>query len=409
MTTPLCRSCGSPLEVTVVDLGLQPLSNAYLEPGTEAAEGWYPLHARLCTECFLVQVDDVVPPEEIFGDYAYFSSFSDSWLAHARAFTSAMIERFDLDENSFVVEVASNDGYLLRNFVEQAVPALGIEPAANVAATAIAAGIPTEVRFFGLATAEEVATNRGRADLIVANNVFAHVPDLNDFIRGFAALVAADGVISIEVPHLLRLVERAEFDTIYHEHYSYYSLLAAQSALARHGLRVFDVEELATHGGSLRIFATPDSSGRVTSDRVEQVLGLERAAQLDRPEGFADLAARAADCRDGLLAFLEGARDRGEQVVAYGAAAKGNTLLNYVGATPELIAYVADRNPRKQDRLLPGTHIPVVDPSRIETDRPPFVLILPWNLGEEITGQLSAVRSWGGRFLVAVPTLRELG
>lgn len=408
MTAPRCRSCGDPLEVTVVDLGEQPLSNAYVEPGTEADERFYPLHARFCTTCFLVQVDDVVPPEEIFGDYAYFSSFSDSWLEHARQYTDAVVERFGLGADSFVVEVASNDGYLLRNFVERGIPALGIEPAANVAETAVAAGIPTEVAFFGADTAASVAERHGRADLIAANNVFAHIPDLNDFIVGFANLVADDGVITIEIPHLLRLVERAEFDTIYHEHYSYHSLLAARTALARHGLRVFDVDELPTHGGSLRIYATPDGSGRDTTERVGALLDVERAARLDQPAGFADLAERAAACRDGLRAFLDEERAAGRRVVAYGAAAKGNTLLNYAGITPEQLAYVADRNPHKQGRLLPGTHIPVVDPAQIDADQPDVVLILPWNLASELTVQLDAVRSWGGRLVAAVPTLRDL-
>lgn len=408
MTAPRCRSCDEPLEVTVVDLGQQPLSNAYVEPGAEADERFYPLHARFCTVCFLVQVDDVVQPEEIFGDYAYFSSFSDSWLDHARKYTDAVVERFGLDADSFVVEVASNDGYLLRNFVERGIRALGIEPAANVAETAVAAGIPTEVAFFGADTAASVAERHGRADLIAANNVFAHIPDLNDFIVGFANLVAEDGVITIEIPHLLRLVERAEFDTIYHEHYSYHSLLAARTALARHGLRVFDVDELPTHGGSLRIYATPDGSDRVTSDRVGALLDVERAARLDQPAGFADLAERAVACRDGLRAFLEDERAAGRRVVAYGAAAKGNTLLNYAGITPDLLAYVADRNPHKQGRLLPGTHIPVVDPARIDEDRPDVVLVLPWNLADELTVQLAAVRSWGGRLVAAVPVLRDL-
>ncbi|MCU1496685.1 MAG: putative methyltransferase [Acidimicrobiales bacterium] len=408
MTPPACRSCGAPLEVTVVDLGLQPLSNAYLAPGSEDHEQVYPLHARFCERCFLVQVDDVVPPEEIFSDYAYFSSFSDSWLDHARAFTQDAVERFAIDRDSFVVEVASNDGYLLRNFVERGIPVLGVEPAANVAAVAEEGGVPTRVAFFGEDTARAVVAERGRADLVVANNVFAHVPDLNDFIAGFRALVADEGVISIEVPHLLRLVEGGEFDTIYHEHYSYYSLLAASAALGRHGLRVFDVEELPTHGGSLRILATPDAAPRPTSPRVAVLIDSERAAALDRPAGFSDLARRAAACRDELCAYLESARAEGLTVVAYGAAAKGNTLLNFVGATTELVAFVADRSPHKQGRLLPGSHIPVVDPAEIDAQRPDIVLILPWNLADELREQLAPVRSWGGRLVVGVPHVREL-
>jgi SAM-dependent methyltransferase len=408
MTDLACRSCGSPLQVSVVDLGLQPLSNAYLVPGTEAHEQVYPLHARYCATCHLVQVDDVVPPGEIFSDYAYFSSYSESWLAHARAFTADVVDRYDLDDGSFVVEVASNDGYLLRNFVDRGIRCLGIEPAANVAEVARQAGIPTEVTFFGEGSARAVAAEHGRADLIVANNVFAHVPDLNDFVAGLRVLVADDGVISIEVPHLLRLVEGGEFDTIYHEHYSYHSLLAASFSLGRHDLRVFDVEELPTHGGSLRILATPAGSRRPTADRVERLLEIERRASLDRPEGFVGLAARAAACRDELRAFLLEAKARGDVVVAYGAAAKGNTLLNYAGVTPDLIAYVADRNPYKQGRLLPGSHIPVVDPSVLEADHPATVLVLPWNLADELVVQLAPSRDRGARVVVAVPTLREL-
>lgn len=409
MTELTCRSCGSPLRVSVVDLGLQPLSNAYLVPGTESHERVYPLHARYCETCHLVQVEDVVPPDEIFSDYAYFSSFSESWLQHARAFAADVVDRFELDEASFVVEVASNDGYLLRNFVDQGIRCLGIEPAANVAEVARKAGIRTEVAFFGAASAQAVLAEHGHADLIVANNVFAHVPDLNDFVAGFRVLVADEGVISIEVPHLLRLVEGGEFDTIYHEHYSYHSLLAASYVLERHGLRVFDVEELATHGGSLRILATPAGSSRPTANRVARLIETERAASLDRPEGFAGLAARAAACRDELRAFLVGAKDRGEVVVAYGAAAKGNTLLNYARVTPDLIGYVADRNHHKQGHLLPGSHIPVVDPSVLDDDHPATVLVLPWNLADELVAQLEPTRARGARIVVAVPTLRELG
>jgi SAM-dependent methyltransferase len=408
MTDLRCRACDEALTVTVVDLGLQPLSNAYVEPGTEGDEKRYPLHARFCETCNLVQVDDVVPPEEIFSDYAYFSSYSDSWVEHARRFTEMAIDRFDIGPDRFVVEIASNDGYLLKHFVERGVPVLGIEPADNVAEVARAAGVPTESRFFGAATAADVAATGGRADLVVANNVLAHVPDLNDFVAGLALLVAADGVVSIEVPHLLRLVEGVEFDTIYHEHYSYFSLLAASWVLERHGLRVFDVEELPTHGGSLRILATPSAANRETTSRVAAVEAAERAALLDRTDGFVGFARRTEACRDELRSFLEAARDGGDVVVAYGAAAKGNTLLNYAGVTPDPVAYVADRNPHKQGRLLPGSHIPVVGPEQIDLDRPPLVLILPWNLRTEITAQLDHVRGWGGRFVVAVPAIEVI-
>jgi SAM-dependent methyltransferase len=408
VSKPACRVCGAALTVTVVDLGRQPLANAYVRPGTEASEARYPLHARFCEECFLVQVDDVVPAAEIFTDYAYFSSYSDSWVDHARCFAEMAVERFSLTADAFVVEVASNDGYLLKHFVARGVPVLGIEPADNVADVARTAGVPTQTRFFGLETAAAVVAARGPADLVVANNVLGHVPDLNDFVAGLAAAVAGDGVIAIEVPHLLPLVERTEFDTIYHEHYSYFSLLAASGVLARHDLRVFDVEQLPTHGGSIRILATPSGGTHPTSTAVADLLADERAAGLDRPEGFAGFAARAAACRDDLLAFLGRVGRAGEMVVAYGAAAKGNTLLNYAGVGAGDIAYVADRNPHKKGRLLPGTHIPVVDPERIDIDTPPIVLILPWNLRQEITAQLDHIRDWGGRFVVAVPTIEEI-
>lgn len=407
MSDPTCRACGTSLTVTVVDLGQQPLSNAYVQPGTEESEERYPLHARFCEHCFLVQVDDVVTPSEIFSDYAYFSSYSDSWVEHARRFTHEAIDRFELTPEHLVVEVASNDGYLLKHFVARGIPVLGIEPAANVAEVARAAGVATETRFFGADTARAVLDAHGPAELVVANNVFAHVPDLNDFVAGLALLVTHDGVVSIEVPHLLRLIEGTEFDTIYHEHYSYFSLLAARWVLARHGLRVFDVEQLATHGGSLRILATPEGAARPTVDAVDALLAVERAAGLDRPVGFVGFAARAAACRDGLRSYLADAAASGRVVVAYGAAAKGNTLLNYAGIDPGQIAWVADRNPHKQGRLLPGSHIPVVAPEQIDLERPDRVLILPWNLREEITSQLD-LRPWGGRFVVAVPEIEEV-
>jgi len=409
MTSPHCRSCGAPLTRTVVDLGRQPLSNAYLEPDQVADERTYPLHARFCERCFLVQVDDVVPPEEIFGDYAYFSSFSDSWVSHAQQFVKTAVDRFGLGPSSFVVEIASNDGYLLAHLVEAGVPVLGIEPAANVAAVAVERGVPTDVRFFGLDTATDLAERGPLADLIIANNVFAHVPDLNDFVRGLGALLHPDGTISIEVPHLLCLVRDVQFDTIYHEHFSYYSVLAARNVLGRHGLKIVDVERLSTHGGSVRIFAAHERSGRAVSPAVEHVLREERDAGLDRPDGFDGFADRVAACRRGLLDYLVSSAASGRRVVGYGAAAKGNTLLNYAGVGPDLLEYVADRSPHKQGRLLPGSHIPIVDPSRLDRDRPDDILILPWNLRDEVVDQLARARDWGSRFVVAVPEIEFIG
>jgi len=391
--------------MTVLDLGEQPLSNAYVVPGEEAMERSYPLHARFCGACFLVQVDDVVAPAEIFSDYAYFSSFSDSWVEHARRYVDDVSDRFALDGDSKVVEIASNDGYLLRHFLDRSIPALGIEPAANVAEAANSIGVPTIVDFFGSATAAAVTQEHGNADLIVANNVLAHVPDLNDFVEGLAVLLADDGIITIEVPHLLQMVRRAEFDTIYHEHFSYFSLMAASGVLERHGLHVFDVDELPTHGGSLRIYAAAAASVQPVTERVEAVIQQERRAGLDVAEGFSTFAARAEACREGLLEFLERAAVAGQRVVGYGAAAKGNTLLNYAGIGSDLLPWVADRNPRKQDRLLPGSHIPIVGPSRIHDDRPDFVLVLPWNIKDEVVAQLDDVRGWGGTFVTAVPNI----
>jgi len=408
MTVPQCRSCGDPLVCTVVDLGRQPLSNAYLDPGCIADERTYPLHARFCERCFLVQVEDAVPPDDIFTDYAYFSSFSDSWVAHARQFVHAAADRFDLGPSSFVVEIASNDGYLLSHFAELGVPVLGIEPAANVAAVAIERGVPTDVRFFGSHTAAELVERGRPADLIVANNVLAHVPDLNDFVQGLSTLLEPGGTISIEVPHLLRLVRETQFDTIYHEHFSYFSLLSAGEVFERHGLRIVDVERLRTHGGSLRMFVAHAGSDRRVTPVVGEILEEERSAGLDRADGFTGFAARVEACREALVDFLVGARREGRRVVGYGAAAKGNTLLNYAHVGPDLLEYVIDRSPHKQGRLLPGSRVPVVDPARLDRDQPDDILILPWNLRDEIVDQLARVREWGGRFVVAVPSIEVI-
>jgi SAM-dependent methyltransferase len=404
---PRCHSCRSELRHSFVDLGEQPLANDYLTPERLAAgrEQRYPLYARVCGECLLVQVEQVVEPAEIFSDYAYFSSYSTSWLAHCRAYARAASERLGLDSGSLVIEVASNDGYLLENFVAAGVPVLGVEPAANVARAAIAAGIPTEIAFFGRDHAAGILERGLSADLVVANNVLAHVPDLDDFVGGLAAVLKPAGVVSVEVPHLLRLVERTEFDTIYHEHLSYFSLLAARDVLARRGLRVLDVEELETHGGSLRVWAcrADGSADWPETPAVERVLAAERAAGLDTLEGYGGFAERVEGALRDLRAFLARSRAEAARVAAYGAAAKGNTLLNAAGITAEDVAYVVDRNPHKQGRFLPGSHLPIVAPEHVRRDRPDYLLLLPWNLRDEIVGQMADVREWGCRFVVPIP------
>jgi SAM-dependent methyltransferase len=394
-----------------VDLGSMPLANAYLteEQVRAGAELSYPLHARVCDRCHLVQVDDVVPPEAIFSDYAYFSSYSDTWMEHARQFAKQAIDRLGLGAESLVVEVASNDGYLLRHFVDAGVPVLGVEPAANIAGVAVAAGIPTDVRFFGIECATDLVRRGQAADLVVANNVLAHVPDLDDFVRGLAALLKPDGVLTIEVPHLLRMLERVEFDTIYHEHFSYFSLLAATEALAPRGLRVFDVEELATHGGSLRLWVGHDDSCPYpTGDAVGAILDVERTAGLDQPGAYEAFAGRVEHARVSLRGFLDLARTDGRRVAAYGAAAKGNTLLNSCGVTTHDIAYVVDRSPHKQGHFLPGSHLPIFEPDHVRRDQPDFLVILPWNLRDEITEQMADVRDFGCRFVLPIPEVEVL-
>jgi SAM-dependent methyltransferase len=399
------------LRRTLVDLGDQPLANSYLTEDELRAgsERRYPLQARVCDACYLVQVDDVVPPAAIFSDYAYFSSYSDSWVEHSRRYVKQVTDRLALNTNSLVVEVASNDGYLLQHFVDAGVPVLGIEPAENVAEVAVAAGIPTEVRFFGTECADDLVARDVRADLLVANNVLAHVPDLDDFVRGLARVLKPDGVLTIEVPHLLRMLEGVEFDTIYHEHFSYFSLLAATHALSARGLRIFDVEELPTHGGSLRLWAGLDATCPFeTAAAVDVVLTNERAAGLDRAEAYEDFAGKVDHARASLRAFLNRARDDDKRVAAYGAAAKGNTLLNSCAVTTDDVAYVVDRNPHKQGKLLPGSHLPIHDPEHVRVDRPDYLLVLPWNLRDEITEQMADVADWGCRFVVAIPEVQVL-
>jgi predicted TPR repeat methyltransferase len=413
-TTPAavlaCRFCGAALRQSFVDLGMSPLCQKHLRADQlSQMEPFYPLHARVCEQCFLVQVEDVVPPEEIFGDgaYAYFSSYSTSWLEHARRYVETMVRRFALKPDDLALEIASNDGYLLQYFQQAGLRALGIEPASNTAAAARARGIETIVRFFGRETARAVAAERGRARIMTANNVLAHVPDLNDFIAGIPILLAADGVITLEFPHLMRLVEQNQFDTIYHEHFSYLSFETVVQMFAAHGLTVFDVEELPTHGGSLRVYARhAHATTHAVLPSVAALLAREDAAGLRSLDYYRRFGEQVAETKRGLLAFLIEARRAGRQVVGYGAPGKGNTLLNYCGIRTDFLDYTVDRSPHKQGGYLPGTHIPIRAPEEIDRTRPDYVLILPWNLREEIMGQMAHIRGWGGRFVVPIPEVR---
>jgi SAM-dependent methyltransferase len=400
-----CRGCGASVTRSVLDLGSTPLANSYLDAADLALpERKYPLHVFICESCLLVQLKAVVSPQELFTDYAYFSSYSTTWLEHARRFAEMAIARFRLSAASKVVEIASNDGYLLRNFVERGVPVLGIEPAANVAAAARARGVPTETRFFGMACAQELRRHGQAADLIVANNVLAHVPDLQDFLQGAAELLKPDGVLSAEFPHLLQLLQQTQFDTIYHEHFSYLSLQALELVLACAGLRAFDVETLPTHGGSLRLFACrQESRQHPETPNVGAARAIETAGGLHKLTAYDAFAGRVAECRKALIAFIERARQSKQVVAAYGAAAKGNTLLNSCELTVRDIVCVADRSPHKQGRYLPGSRIPIVAPERIADVKPDILLILPWNLRDEIMDEMAHVREWGCRFAVAVP------
>jgi SAM-dependent methyltransferase len=403
-----CRSCGGRLTVTMADLGLQPASNAFLE--SQAAiehERRYPLRAKVCENCKLVQLDFDVAPEELFGNYVYFSSYSDQWLAHAKAYCEMALKRFALTSESLVVELASNDGYLLKNFLKIGIPVLGIDPSDTVAAAAEKIGVPTLVQFFGERVAKELSQQGRQADLIIGNNVLAHVPQLNDFVAGIAALLRTQGSVTIEFPHLLELIRHVEFDTIYHEHFSYFSLYAMEQVFRRHGLRLYDVERLSTHGGSLRIFAAHAARADLSdSASLREVRAQEEAAGLADLKTYMQFAKRVDECRDSLREFLAGAKRDGKRVAAYGAAAKGNTLMNFCGITPDDIAFVADRNPHKQNKLLPGTHIPVISPEELMQAKPDYVLILPWNLRDEISRQLADIKAWGGRFVTPVPLVQ---
>jgi SAM-dependent methyltransferase len=401
-----CRLCGTGLTRTFVDLGMSPLCESYLRAERlDDPETFYPLHVRLCEECLLVQLPAYVPGEDIFSDYAYFSSYSDSWVAHAKRYADEMTARLGLTPDSLVTEVASNDGYLLQHFHAAGIPVLGVEPAGNVAEAARAKGIRTAVRFLGPRTGAEIAAEYGRADLVAANNVFAHVPDILGFAAGLRALVRETGLVTLEFPHLLRLIERRQYDTIYHEHYSYLSLLTASRALETAGLRVVDVDELSTHGGSLRVHARPAEAAGEPGERVKAVLAAEEAVGLHTVAGHEGFAGEVLKIKSDLLGFLLAAAADGKTVAGYGAPGKGNTLLNHCGIRTDLIAYTVDRSPHKQGMFLPGTHIPIYAPERIAETRPDYVLVLPWNLREEIAAQLEYVRSWGGRLVFPIPAL----
>jgi C-methyltransferase C-terminal domain/Putative zinc binding domain/Methyltransferase domain len=407
MRKTACRFCGTELTHVFADLGTSPLANSFLsEEELGQMEPFYPLRALVCHECFLVQLEDYETPEAIFSDYAYFSSYSTTWLDHSRRYAEMAVDRFGLDERSQVVELASNDGYLLQYFVELGVPVLGIEPAANVARVAEEKGIRTLVKFFGRATAREVAAMRN-ADLLIGNNVLAHVPDLNDFVGGMKILLGPRGVITLEFPHLLHLIARNEWDTIYHEHFSYFSFLTVSKVFAAHGLTLFDVDELPTHGGSLRIYGRhADDHSKPLTDRARELLQREREMEFDRLETYLGFSERVKLAKLQVLETLIEQRRDGLRIAAYGAPAKGNTLLNYCGVGTDFIEYTCDLSPHKQGHFLPGSHIPIKPPDTIRETKPDLVFILPWNLREEIMEQLAFVREWGGRFLVRAPELR---
>lgn len=403
-----CRFCHTGLQRTFVDLGMSPLCESFLtREQLNQMEPFYPLHAYLCEECFLVQVEEYVGPEQIFSEYAYFSSYSRAWLEHAKSYADMIVSRLGLDHTSQVIELGSNDGYLLQYFMARGIRVLGVEPAGNVAAAAIAKGVPSTTRLFGLETAQDLLAGGHHPDLIVGNNVLAQVADLNGFVAGMKKLLKPGGVITMEFPHLLRLMDENQFDTIYHEHFSYFSLMSAERIFAAHGLTLFDVEEMWTHGGSLRIYARhQEDEARPVGPRVRALLAREKAVGLDRPERYAAFAEQVRETKWRLLEFLIGAKRRGKSIAGYGAPGKGNTLLNYCGIRTDFLDYTVDRNPYKHGRFTPGTHIPIHPPDKILETRPDYVLILPWNLKDEIMEQMSAVQAWGGQFVVPIPDVK---
>jgi 2-polyprenyl-3-methyl-5-hydroxy-6-metoxy-1,4-benzoquinol methylase len=404
-----CRHCESKLKLTLLELGSSPPSNAYLTSRTlSEPEKWFPLRVMVCENCWLVQTEDFAKASELFdADYSYFSGFSTSWLEHSQRYVADMVSRFNLMSASHVVEIASNDGYLLQFFKASKIPCTGVEPTSSTAAAARAKSIPVVEDFFGVRLATELVAQGKQADLTVANNVLAHVPDINDFVAGFSILLKPLGVATFEFHHLLRLIEESQFDTIYHEHYSYLSLTAVNRIFAINGLSVFDVEEHSTHGGSLRVFAQRRDSGQQARNaRVDKMLQCEAKTGMLKPEFYKSFQSKTDKIKNDFLSFLLEARSQGKTVAAYGAAAKGNTLLNYAGIRPDLISFVVDRNPAKQNKFMPGSRIPIVDELRLKQEKPDYVVILPWNLKEELMLQLEYVRAWGGNFVTAVPAMR---
>jgi hypothetical protein len=405
---PACRFCSAPLEHTFVDLGMSPLCESFLSiDELNAMEPFYPLNVHVCGSCFLVQLEEYVAPEKIFTHYAYFSSYSESWLRHAQNYVTEMVERFGLNDRHRVIEIASNDGYLLQYFVEKGIPVLGIEPASNVAEAAVQRGVKTLVKFFGEATAKALVQESMRADLLIGNNVLAQVPDLNDFVRGMKVILKPDGVITMEFPHLSKLMEYNQFDTIYHEHFSYFSFQTAGKIFEKHGLRIFDVEELKTHGGSLRIYATHRENNKYrTASHVSELGEREIKEGILSLLTYSKFDEKVKETKRKLLEFLIKVKREGKSVVGYGAPGKGNTLLNYCGIRTDFIEYTVDRNPYKHGKFLPGTHIPIFAPEKVWETRPDYLLILPWNLKDEIMLQMSSIREWGGQFVVPIPEVR---
>lgn len=404
-----CRFCNHLLNHTFVDLGMSPLSNAYLKSDAiHKAEKFYPLHAYVCGNCFLVQLEEFETPEQIFSDYAYFSSYSETWLRHAENYTDLMIQRFSFNANSQVIEIASNDGYLLQYFQKKGIPVLGIEPAANVVQVAEEKGIPSLVKFFGVSTAQELFNQGIQADLLLGNNVLAHVPDLNDFVAGMKIILKPDGILTMEFPHVLQLILQNQFDTIYHEHFSYFSFLTVEKVFAHHGITLFDVEELPTHGGSLRIYGQHQQGKQQISDRVSLLKSKESEAGLTQLETYLGFAEKVKSTKRNLLSFLIDIKNQGKSIVGYGAPAKGNTLLNYCGIRTDLLDYTVDRSPYKQGLFLPGTHIPIYHPDKIMETQPDYLLILPWNIKHEIIEQMSFIRQWGGQFVVPIPNVEVM-
>lgn len=405
-----CMFCGTKLQHTFVDLGMSPLCESYVSrEHLNRMEPFYPLHAYVCSKCYLVQLDEYVSREEIFTEYAYFSSYADSWVAHMKRYADMIAERLGLNGRSLVVELASNDGYLLQHFVARGIPVLGVEPAANIAKVAIEKGIPTLVSFFGEANARDMASQGQTADLVCGANVLAQVPDVNDFVRGIKIILKPSGVVTIEFPHLMRLIDENQFDTIYHEHFSYFSFLSAEKIFAAHGITLFDVEELPTHGGSLRIYGShAEDRTKEVSARVQELRSRELSAGFDRVEQYAKFGQQVIETKRKLLEFLIAAKREGKTIAGYGAPGKGNTLLNFCGIRTDFVDYTVDRNVYKQGKFLPGTHIPIYAPERIRETKPDYVLILPWNFKDEIMQQLSYIREWGGKFLVPIPETRVL-